>query len=95
MKILAILGPTASGKSNLAMRIASEINGEILSCDSMMIYRGMDIGTAKPSKKDRQLVNHFLIDIVNLRQCYNVNLFVRDAEDSLRSIIENRKIPIL
>ena len=62
--VLAIVGPTASGKSALAMEVARRTGGEIISCDSMQIYRGMDIGTAKPTEEERAEVPHHLIDIV-------------------------------
>ena len=63
-KILAISGPTAVGKTALAIRVAEELDGEIISCDSMQIYRGMDIGTAKPTKEELAQVPHHLIDIL-------------------------------
>ena len=63
-KILAITGPTASGKTALAIALARELDGEIISCDSMQIYRGMDIGTAKPTKAERAAAPHHLIDIL-------------------------------
>ena len=61
--VIAVAGPTASGKSSLAMRLCKDYNGELISCDSMQIYRGMDIGTAKPSLDDRAEIPHHLIDI--------------------------------
>ena len=62
-RVLAIVGPTASGKSALALALAEKLGCEIVSCDSMQIYRGMDIGTAKPTPKERERVRHHLIDI--------------------------------
>ena len=64
--LLVVIGPTASGKSALALRLAEELNGEILSGDSMQVYRGMDIGTAKPTAGERVRVPHHLIDILDI-----------------------------
>ena len=64
-EILAVVGPTASGKSALALELCKRLGGEIVSCDSMQIYRGMDIGTAKPSLEERRGIPHHLIDIVS------------------------------
>ena len=62
-KVLFLVGPTGSGKSKLALTLASKIKGEIISCDSMQIYRGMDIGTAKPTPSERKAVRHHLVDL--------------------------------
>ncbi len=62
-EILIILGPTATGKSSLAIKLAKDLNGEIISADSMQVYRGMDIGTAKPAKKELAEIPHHLIDV--------------------------------
>ena len=63
-EIVFIVGPTASGKSKLAIELAKEVDGEIVSCDSMQIYREMDIGTDKPSLRQRRVVPHYLIDFL-------------------------------
>ena len=63
MKIIAIVGPTAVGKTSLAIQLAKRYNGEIISCDSMQVYRGMDIGTAKPTREELAQVKHHLINI--------------------------------
>jgi tRNA dimethylallyltransferase len=78
--MLVILGPTASGKSDLAMRIAREVGGEILSVDSMQVYRGMDIGTAKPTVAERLEVRHHGIDLVNADEPFTVARYVEVAD---------------
>ena len=75
-RIIAIIGPTASGKSAVAMQLARQIGGEILSIDSMQVYRGMDVGTAKPTAPERQQVRHHLIDLVDPNQDFTVARFV-------------------
>jgi len=74
--LIAILGPTCSGKSAIALKLAEQIDADIISCDSMQVYKGMDIGTAKTSHFDRQKVKHHLIDILDISQPFNVNKFV-------------------
>ena len=73
--ILVIAGPTASGKSALACALAERLNGEIISADSMQVYRGMDIGTAKPSADVRARIKHHLVDIVDISQSCSVHNF--------------------
>lgn len=94
-KIIVIVGPTASGKSALAIKIAQRFNGEIISADSRQVYRGMDIGTAKPSKKDLTSIPHHLINIKNPNENYTVAEYKRDAVKAINKIIKNKKIPIL
>ena len=71
--IFVLIGPTASGKSSLAMRVAEAIGGEILSVDSMQVYRGMDIGTAKPSRDEQARVRHHLIDLADPMKSTKIN----------------------
>src|SRR5213082_1239673 len=80
-KLLAIIGPTASGKSNLAMEVARKTGSEILSADSMQVYRGMDIGTAKPTAAERAEVKHHLIDVVEPSETFTVARFVEMADE--------------
>ncbi len=94
-KILVIIGPTASGKSALAFKIAKKFNGEIISADSRQIYRGMDIGTAKPSKKEMTAIRHYLIDIRDPNQDYSAGQYKKDAIGAINKIIKSGKIPIL
>jgi len=94
-KIIVIIGPTASGKSALAIKIAKKFNGEIVSADSRQIYRGMNIGTAKPTKKELKSVPHYLINIKSPNQDYSVAEYKRDAVSAINKIIKSNKIPIL
>jgi tRNA dimethylallyltransferase len=89
-RLVAIVGPTASGKSSLALRLAQRFRGEILSADSMQVYRRMDIGTAKPSRKERELVPHHLIDILDPDQDYSAALFRTQAEPIILRLHERR-----
>jgi len=92
-RLVAIVGPTASGKSSLAFRLGQRFQGEILSADSMQVYRKMDIGTAKPSGEERKLVPHHLIDILEPDQEYSAALF-RDQADSIILSLQERRVPI-
>lgn len=93
-KIIAVCGPTASGKSALAIEIARALNSEILSCDSMQIYRGMDIGTAK-EPPDRRVVAHRLIDIADPEQAFSVSDYQRLAHAEIERLHAQEKIPVL
>jgi tRNA dimethylallyltransferase len=92
---ILLLGPTASGKSALAMRLAERMPLEIVSVDSAQVYRGMDIGTAKPSAADRATVPHHLIDIRDPSEPYSAADFVRDATAAIRDIRARGKVPLL
>ena len=94
-KIIVVLGPTASGKSALAVEIAKKFGGEIISADSRQIYRGMNIGTAKPTKKELSSISHHLIDIKNPDQNYTVAEYKRDAIKAIKKVIGKKKLPIL
>lgn len=93
--IITIVGPTACGKSQVAMAIATEFDAEIICADSRTIYRGMDIGTAKPSDRDRQKVPHHLLDIVEPGQNYTVAQFVVDASAVITDIQARNKRAII
>lgn len=95
LKPIALVGPTASGKTAAAMAIAQRIPLEIISIDSALVYRGMDIGTAKPSAQERQQVAHHLIDIREPTQTYNAANFVNDAEQLIADIQSRSKLPLL
>src|SRR6185312_1967030 len=82
--ILVILGPTASGKSDAAMHVARAVGGELLSLDSMQVYRGMDVGTAKPTSVERAEVRHRLIDVVEADETFTVARFVEAADEVIR-----------
>jgi len=92
---LAIFGPTASGKSSLALRLAKELNGVIISVDSMQIYRGMDIGTAKPSSAEMAIIPHKMINICEPHESFSVYDFKKRAESEIHEAIQNGNIPIL
>lgn len=92
--ILVLLGPTASGKSELALAVARQMDGQILSVDSMQVYRGMDIGTAKPSAAERAQVPHHLIDLVNPNESFTVARFVQLADSTIRESAA-RPVPVI
>lgn len=94
-KIIIITGLTASGKSNLAIETAKKFNGEIISADSVQIYRGLDIGSAKESKDTISCVSHHLIDIKNFNETYNVGEFITDCEQAIDNVLSKHKLPII
>jgi tRNA dimethylallyltransferase len=94
-RVLCIMGPTASGKSDLALRLAKRLGGEIVSIDAMMVYRGLDIGTAKPTEAERAICPHHLIDVVDPSADYSVAHCVSDAWSAIQSITERNHVPIL
>ena len=93
--IVIITGPTAVGKSELSISLAKDIRGEIISADSMQVYRGMDIGTAKISPEQMQGVKHYLIDILDPDEEFNVSSFVDCANDALDKIYKGGAVPIV
>ncbi|MBI3999572.1 MAG: tRNA (adenosine(37)-N6)-dimethylallyltransferase MiaA [Candidatus Omnitrophica bacterium] len=90
-----LVGPTASGKSKLALALARKIKGEIISCDAMQIYQKMDIGTAKPTPGERQLVPHHLIGLISPRSEYSVFKYRKLALDTMEKIFTRNRIPIV
>ena len=94
-KVIVICGPTASGKTALSIELAKKINGEIISSDSMQIYKDMDIGTAKPTKQEMQEIKHYLLDFVEPDQRYSVAQFKKDAEKAIEEILAKNKVPII
>src|SRR3954463_14215226 len=89
-----LTGPTAVGKSEIALLLAEKIGGEIISVDSMQVYRGLDIGTAKPSAEERARVRHHLIDVVELTESFDAAQFVRLANEAFVDIQSRGHIPI-
>ena len=94
-KVIVICGPTASGKTALSIELAKKINGEIVSADSMQIYKDMDIGTAKPTLEEMQGIKHYLIDFVSPDERYSVADYKKDAKKAIREIIKKGKTPIV
>ena len=94
-KIIVICGPTASGKTSLSIELAKKINGEIVSCDSMQIYKDMNIGSAKPTKEEMQGIKHYLVDCVVPDRRYSVSDYKKDAINAIEEIISKRKTPII
>ncbi len=94
-KVIVIAGPTASGKTNLSLQIAKLLGGELISADSMQIYKGMDIGTAKPTKKELNEVPHHLIDICEVFERFNVMKYFEYATQSLKEILAKGNAPII
>lgn len=95
MRAVAVLGPTAVGKSAVALRLAERLDGEIVSVDSAQVYRGMDIGTAKPSTAERTRVPHHLIDVRDPAEPYSAAEFAADAAKAIRGIRERGRRPIV
>lgn len=94
-KVIVICGPTASGKTGLAVELAKRINGEIVSCDSMQIYKDMEIGSAKPTEEEMQGIKHYLIDYVQPNERYSVARYKKDAEEAIAEILSKGKTPIV
>ena len=93
--VYVIGGPTASGKSKLAVELAKKVNGEIISADSMQIYKEMNIGTAKVNKEEMQGVQHYLVDFVSPDERYSASNFKKDAEKAIEEILAKGKTPIV
>lgn len=94
-KVIVIVGPTASGKTELSIRVAKKLDGEIISADSMQIYKKMNIGTAKPTKEEMQGVPHYMIDIVEPSENFNVAKYKKMAEEKIEEILARGKQPII
>ncbi|MEG2192626.1 MAG: tRNA (adenosine(37)-N6)-dimethylallyltransferase MiaA [Oscillospiraceae bacterium] len=94
-KILVICGPTASGKTGLSIEIAQKFNGEIISADSMQVYKNLNIGTAKATKAEQEAVPHHLVDFLQPEQPYNVQIFIDCAKAAIAEITSKGKLPII
>ena len=94
-KIISVVGPTASGKTRLAVELAKIFDGEIISADSMQIYTGMQIATAKPDKDEMQGIPHHLMDFLPPDKSYSVAMFTDDAKGCISDIASRGKLPIL
>ena len=94
-KVIVIAGPTGVGKSNLGILLANRINGEIISADSMQVYKDMNIGTAKVSKQEQKMVKHYMIDIISPEERYSVSEYKKQAEEKIEEILKKGKTPII
>lgn len=94
-KIVVVVGPTASGKTGVAIELAKRFNGEVVSADSRQVYRGMDIGTAKVTTEEMQGITHHLLDVASPTEVYTASDFARDAKIVIDDIISRGKLPIV
>ncbi len=94
-KVIAVVGPTASGKTKFAVELAQKIDGEIISADSRLVYKGFDIGTAKPSIEERGGIPHYMIDIAEPEEDYSAGLYANEAKKVINDIRSRGKIPIV
>ena len=94
LRPIFLAGPTAAGKSAIALEAALRLGGEIISVDSMQVYRGMDIGTAKPSAEERPRVRHHLIDVADLDQGFDAAQFIKLAGEAVKDIQSRGQVPI-
>ncbi len=94
-KVTAIVGPTASGKTDFAINLAQKTGGEIVSADSRLVYKGFDIGTAKPTIEERKGIPHYMIDIVEPEVDYSSGLYAEDAQKAISDILSRGKLPII
>jgi tRNA dimethylallyltransferase len=95
VRVLAIVGATATGKSALALALAERLGGEIVNADALQVYRGFDIGTAKPGAADRERVPHHLIDILEPHETWSAGEFARRAREAIADVEERGKVPIV
>lgn len=93
--LIVIVGPTAVGKTSISIELAKRLNGEIVSADSRLLYRGMDIGTAKPTKEETDGVPHYLIDVADPDERWNLAIYQREAYKRIDDILERGKLPFL
>lgn len=94
-KVIAVVGPTASGKTKLAIELAHKLNGEVISADSRLVYKGFDIASAKPALEEREGIPHHLIDIVEPEFNYSAGNYVEDAKKAIEDILSRGKTPIV
>jgi tRNA dimethylallyltransferase len=94
-KLIAIVGPTASGKTALSIKLAKALHGEIISADSRQVYKGLDIGTGKVTRKEMSGVPHYLLDVANPKKRFSADDFLKKGQRALSTIRANKRIPIL
>lgn len=95
IKICVVLGPTASGKTDLGVELCKRFNGEVISCDSMQIYKGVPIATAVPSWEERQGIPHHLMEFLECNESFSVASYVKLAEQKIKEVIQKGKLPVL
>ena len=93
--VIIITGPTAVGKSEVGVEVARKVGGEIISADSMQIYKGMDIGSGKITKEEMKGVTHYLLDIKSVNETYSVAEFCEDCKKKIKEIMLKDKVPII
>jgi len=94
-KVIVVLGQTSTGKSDFAVEIARQVNGEIISADSRQVYKGMNLGTGKITKKEMKSIPHYMLDIISPKKIFSVSEFQKKANKKIKVIIKNNKIPII
>jgi len=94
-KIIVITGPTGVGKTKLSVKLAKKLNGEIINADSMQVYRGLDIGTAKIREEEKEMIPHHLFDICDVHDNYTIYNYQKDARSMISKLERKRKTPIL
>lgn len=94
-RLVCVVGPTATGKSDLALALARELDGEIVNADAMALYRGMDVGTAKPTPAQRALVPHHLLDVLDVRETASVAAYQRAARAAVEDVLRRSRTPVL
>ena len=95
LPIICLMGPTASGKTDLAIQLCQHLNAEVISVDSALVYKGMDIGSAKPNERELALAPHRLIDLIDPADSYSAADFRRDALENIAELHSQGKIPLL
>jgi tRNA dimethylallyltransferase len=93
--VVILLGPTGSGKTALSLALGERFDGEIVSCDSVAVYRGMDLGTAKPTAEERERLPHHLVDVADPDQAFTAGDYSRQARAALRDIAGRGKLPVV
>ncbi len=94
-KVIAVVGPTASGKTSYAVELAKKLDGEVISADSRLVYKGLNIGTAKPTIDEMQGIPHYMIDVVEPDADYSVGLYAKEADKHIKDILSSGKTPIV